>query len=82
MEIEYVWTLAAALGAAALAATLKAVEYRHELKLSNDVITGLRKELDTLKNENDKCVSDLLKLQSAKKDEFLKPIQYDNRGIV
>lgn len=82
MEIEYVWTLAAALGAAALAATLKVVEYRHELKLTNEVIAVLRKELDTLNQKNNQCISDLQKLQAAKEKEFLKPIHYDNRGVI
>jgi hypothetical protein len=82
MELIHVWALASALGLAALAATLKAVEYRHELKLANDVISSLRQEIDTLKNQNNQCVSDIEKLNAAKKDEFLKPIKYDNRGIV
>lgn len=82
MELVHVWTLASALGLAGLAATLKAVEYRHELKLADDVISGLRQELDALKNQHDQCVSDLEKLKTAKKDEFFKPIKYDNRGIV
>ncbi len=82
MEIVHVWALASALGLAALAATLKAVEYRHELKLSNDIVSGLRKELDTLQEQHNQCISDLQKLQSAKESEFLKPIQYDTRGIV
>jgi hypothetical protein len=82
MELIHVWTLASALGLAALAATLKAVEYRHELKLANDVISGLRQEIDTLKDQHDQCISDLEKLKTAKKDEFLKPINYPDLGIV
>ena len=82
MEIIHVWALASALGLATLAATLKAVEYRHELKLSNDVVSVLRQELDTLKNHHDQCVSDLEKLKTAKKDGFLKPFNTDSSHVV
>lgn len=82
MELIHVWALASALGLAALAATLKAVEYRHELKLANDVVSSLRQEIDILKNQHDKCVSDLEKLKAAKKNEFLNPIKPDTRYVV
>lgn len=67
MEIIHVWALAGAFGLAALAATLKAVEYRHELKLANDVITVLRKEIDVLKQETNKRISNLEQLKSTEK---------------
>ena len=58
MEMFNVWALTAALGATTLAATLKAVEFRHELKLSNDVVTGLRKEIDLLNEKHSQRISE------------------------
>lgn len=74
MEIIHVWALAGALGLAALAATLKAVECRHELKLADNVISGLRKELDALNEKHNKSVSDFQSLNSAEKAELLNRI--------
>ena len=97
MELIHVWALASALGLAALAVTLKAVEYRHELKLSNDIVSILRKELDALQQQHNKSITDYQQLNSAEKEKFtnriselekqiafhnLKPINYPNKHIV
>ena len=97
MELVHVWALAGALGLAALAATLKAVEYRHELKLSNDVVSSLRKELNMLQQQHNESVTNFQQLNSAEKEKFtnriselekqiafhnLKPINYPNKHIV
>ena len=97
MELIHVWALASALGLAALAATLKAVEYRHELKLSNDIVSSLRKELDSLQQKHNESIANSQQLNSAEKEKMLhritelegqmrlhrsKPIKYPNNGIV
>jgi len=74
MELIHVWALASALGLTALAATLKTVEYRHELKLSNDIVSSLRKELDALQQQHNKSISNNQQFNAAEKEEFVKRI--------
>ena len=90
MEIIQVWALAGALGLAALAATLKAVEYRHELKLADKEISRLGKEMDILKDETNKRVADLEKLKAAEiekltdrihQSDSLKPNAVNPQGV-
>ena len=97
MELIHVWALASALGLAALAVTLKAVEYRHELKLSNDIVSILRKELDALQQQHNKSITDYQQLNSAEKEKLLnriselekqlaihrsKPLNYPGLGVI
>ena len=74
MEMIHVWALAGGLGAAALAATLKAVGYRHELKLANEVIARLRKEMDALNEKHAKSITDSQELHTREKGELSKRI--------
>ncbi|MGR3302073.1 MAG: hypothetical protein ACUZ8I_06155 [Candidatus Scalindua sp.] len=52
----WVWGLLASVIAIALIASLKAAEFRFELKMSEQVITGLWKKIDTLNEKNDQSV--------------------------
>ena len=96
MEMIHVWALAGSLGLAALAATLKAVEYRHGLKLANDVASSLRKELDTLQQKHNESILYSQQLHSTEIEELTnrisdlekqinllnaKPLKYPDLGI-
>jgi type III secretory pathway component EscU len=59
-----IWALAGFLGISAFTTAIKAVEYRRELKLSDEEVSRLRKELDALKQKHEKCVSDFQSFKS------------------
>ena len=76
MEMIHVWALAGALGLAALAATLKAVEFRHELKLENEIVAALRKEIDLLNKKHNESISDTQQLHSAEIEKLTNRINH------
>lgn len=91
MEMTHVWALAVILFGVALAATLKAVEYRRELKMADEELSRLRQEMDALKQQHDQAISDaqtayaaeieeltakLAELERQRKIQFAKPIKY------
>jgi len=78
----YVWALAGALGLAALAATLRAVEYRHELKLANKEIARLGKEAETLKDETKLKAAEIEKLTNrVRQSDSLKTNAVNPQGV-
>ena len=58
MPNGWLWTLLASVIILAIGTSLKAIGYRFELKLANQVIDRLWKEIDTLKERNNQSVSD------------------------
>ncbi len=58
MSEVWVWGLFAAVIAISFSFALKTAELRHELKLTEKVISGLWKEIDALKERNNQSIPD------------------------
>jgi uncharacterized protein YlxW (UPF0749 family) len=97
MPIEVMWSILIAMGAITTAAVLKVVEYARKLHLSDKELSSSGEELNTLKQQENKTISDLEKLHLAEKEKLTdrisdlekqvafhhsKPLNYPNKHIV
>jgi len=97
MTPEIMWSILVAMGAITIAAVLKVVEHTRKLHLSDKELSGFREELETLKQNQNKTISDLETLHLTEKEKLLnrisdiegqlklhhsKPLNYPNNGIV
>lgn len=74
MTIEIMWSLLIALGAIAVGAVLHAVDTSRQLHLANEENSGFRKQLDSLKEQHEKSISDLKMPYDADKEKLLQRI--------
>lgn len=97
MTPEIMWSILVAMGAITIAAVLKVVEHTRKLHLSDKELSSCREELDALKQNQNKTISDLEKLHLTEKEKLTnriseleqivsnhnrRPINYPNNDIV
>lgn len=80
MTPEIMWSLLVALGAIAVAAVLQAVADSRRLHLSNEEISRSRKQLDSIKQQHDKSISDLKEMYDAEIEKLSKQIPHVIHG--
>lgn len=74
------WSLLVALGAIAVAAVLDSVAQRRALHLMDKEITSEREQLDSLKKQHDKTISDLKESHAAEIENISKRIPHVVHG--
>ena len=82
MSPETMWSILIAMGAITIGAVLKAVESARKLHLSDKELSSCMEQLDALKKQHAQSIAETQKLNPAKKDAFLKPINYPPSGVV
>lgn len=69
MPEMFIWSLLVAVVVLAIGTSLKAVEFRFELKMSEQVISGLWKEIYALKEKNNQSIFNEPKLYAQEEEK-------------
>ena|SRR3990167_7569478 len=80
MTQEVMWSLLVTLGAIAVAAVLDSVAQRRTLHLMNKETTSEREQLDSLKKQYDKTISDLKEFHAAEIENLSRQIPHVAHG--